>query len=232
MTDHKPIRPKHVGFIMDGNRRWAKAQGKPTTEGHLAGQKTLHDIIYHAFEQGVEYASVYAFSTENWSRSNQEVKYLMAQVSKALLKYADELIENGIRVVILGEREKLPAKVASSIDEIERRTRDCGRATFAVCLNYGGHQEIVDATKKIIAGGFSAQDITPKLFADQLYYPEVPPLDLIIRTSGEQRLSNFMLWRAAYSEFIFRPEHWPAFTVDSLDECLLEYSKRQRRFGG
>lgn len=232
MHESDLIVPNHAGFIMDGNRRWARKRGLDAFEGHLAGQKTLRDVVYRSVDAGVKYVSAYAFSTENWSRTEKEVGYLMGQVAKALKKYADELIENDIRVLVLGSRDRLPKKVIESIEIIENKTAHGSRATFAVCLNYGGHVEIVDAVKSIVHQGVKPDDITADLIAQNLYVPDVPPIDLIIRTSGEQRLSNFMLWRAAYSEFIFRDEMWPDFTVDALDECLLEYSKRQRRFGG
>jgi undecaprenyl diphosphate synthase len=226
------IVPVHLGLILDGNRRWARERGLPQLEGHAEGERVLHDIVYHAVERGVKYVSAYAFSTENWSRSKKEVDYLMAQITKALARYADELIENGIRTVILGSRERLPKKAIKSIEDIERRTAHGQRATFAVCLNYGGQLEVAYAVRTIIEKGISPDEITPECIAEHLYHPDIPPIDLVIRTSGEQRLSNFMLWRAAYSELIFRNEYWPDFSVDSLDECLVEYSKRQRRFGG
>lgn len=224
--------PVHLGFIMDGNRRWAKQNGKPTLEGHFAGQKVLRDAVYHAVEKGVSYVSAYAFSNENWTRPEEEVNYLMKQVVKAFATYSSELVERGIRTVILGNRERLPRSVLKSIEEIERKTAGGTRATFAVCFNYGGQVEITDAVKAIIGQGTIPSEVTPELITKNLYHPELPPLDLIVRTSGEERLSGFMLWRAAYSEFIFRKEYWPDFTVDALDECLLEYSERQRRFGG
>jgi len=217
---------------MDGNRRWAKARGLPTLEGHAAGQLVLHDVTKYAVEHGVKYISAYAFSTENWNRSKAEVTYLMKQVSKALHQYIQEFLDNDIRIVIVGSREGLPKSTVKSIDDAENMTAHCKRATAAICFNYGGHQEIVDATKRIIQKGISATELTSELFAAELYQSDLPPVDLIIRTSGEKRLSNFMLWRAAYSELIFRDEPWPDFTIESLDECLLEYSQRQRRFGG
>lgn len=224
--------PVHVGFIMDGNRRWARERGLPVVQGHVKGQDVLHDIVFGAAKRGVRYISAYAFSTENWTRGEAEVGHLMQQFAKALLVYLDELIENGVRLVIVGSRDRLSKSLVRSIEEAERRTAGGERCTLAACINYGGYDEITDAVKGIVAAQYDADDITPDLIASHLYYPELPPLDLIIRTSGEQRLSNFMLWRAAYSEFIFRDEYWPDFTVDALDECLIEYSKRKRRFGG
>lgn len=224
--------PVHIGFILDGNRRWAHERGLQPIEGHAEGEKVLHDIVYHAVERGVKYISAYAFSTENWSRSKTEVNYLMAQITEAISTYADELIENGIRTVVLGSRDRLPKNAVKSVEDIERRTAHGERATFAVCLNYGGQLEIVHAVQTIIAEGIAAEDVTTECIAEHLYHADVPPMDLVIRTSGEKRLSNFMLWRAAYSELIFRDEYWPDFTVDALDECLVEFSKRKRRFGG
>lgn len=226
------IVPQHVGFIMDGNRRWAKARGLATLEGHAAGQLVLHDVTKYAIEQGVKYVSAYAFSTENWTRTKAEVHYLMTQVSKALRHYIQEFIDNDIRIIIVGNREGLSKTVVRSIEAAETRTAHCQRATAAICFNYGGHQEIIDAAKKIIEKGVTAEALTVDHFNAELYQPDLPPIDLVVRTSGEKRLSNFMLWRAAYSELIFRDEPWPDFTVDSLKECLLEYSQRQRRFGG
>ena len=224
--------PQHIGFIMDGNRRWAKARGLPTLEGHAAGQLVLHDVTKYAVENGVKYISAYAFSTENWNRSKAEVHYLMAQVSRALEQYMQEFLDNDIRILIIGSRDGLPKSTIKSIELAEAKTAECKRATAAICFNYGGHQEILDATKSLMQKGISADDLTIEQFTAELYHPELPPIDLIVRTSGEQRLSNFMLWRAAYSELIFRDESWPDFTVESLNECLLEYSQRQRRFGG
>lgn len=224
--------PTHLGLILDGNRRWAVKRGLQPIEGHAEGERVLHDIVYHAVERGVKYVSAYAFSTENWSRSKGEVNYLMTQITKAISHYADELIENGIRTVILGSRDRLPKAAVKSIEDIEKRTAHGHRATFAICLNYGGQLEIAHAVQTIVEEGIRAEEVTPELIAKYLYHSDLPPVDLIIRTSGEQRLSNFMLWRAAYSELIFREEYWPDFTIDSLDECLLEYKKRQRRFGG
>lgn len=231
MQDELAI-PNHLGLILDGNRRWASKRGLPQLKGHAAGQEVLHDIVYHAVERGVKYVSAYVFSTENWSRSKREVDYLMAQFVSAIAQYTDEFMENNIRTIILGSREHLAQKVVRSIEDIEQRTAHGNRATLAICLNYGGQLEIAHAVRAIIKEGIAPEEVTPECIAKHLYHPDLPPLDLIIRTSGEQRISNFMLWRAAYSELIFRDEYWPDFTVDLLDECLVEYSKRQRRFGG
>ncbi len=224
--------PLHVGFIMDGNRRWAREHNLPVVQGHIKGQDVLHDTVFHAAQRGVRYVSAYAFSTENWTRGETEVNHLMQQFAKALLMYLDELVENGVRLIIVGSRDKLSKSLVRSIEEAEDRTAGGTRCTLAACINYGGYSEIVDAMKMIVAEGYAAESITPELIAQHLYHPELPPIDLIIRTGGEKRLSNFMLWRASYSELMFRDEYWPDFTVDALDECLVEYSKRKRRFGG
>ena len=226
------IIPNHVGFIMDGNRRWAKARGLPALKGHIAGQEALHEVIKHAVKSGIKFVSVYAFSTENWKRDDKEVGYLMKLVSKTLIRYIDEFVDNDIKIAIVGTYDGLSNEVLKAIQEAEHRTAHCKSATVAVCFNYGGHREIVDAVHALNEAGEDLSQISEERFAKYLYHPEIPPVDLVIRTSGEWRLSNFMLWRSAYSEFIFRDEMWPDFTVDSLDECLVEYSKRQRRFGG
>jgi len=223
--------PHHIGIIMDGNRRWAKARGLPTLRGHAKGQQTLRTIAHRTFESGVRYLSVYAFSTENWQRSQDEVGYLMRHVSLALRKYLQEFIDGGVKVVFLGSRNGLEAAVIKAIDNAEAKTAHNDKATLAVCLNYGGQQEIVDATKALIGQGMAADIITPEVFAKYLYKPEVPPIDLLIRTSGDQRLSNFMLWRAAYSELMFTDTYWPDFSAKELDTMLSAYAERQRRFG-
>lgn len=224
--------PKHVGIIMDGNRRWAQSRGLPTLKGHAKGQEVLREVAKHGFERGVDYITVYAFSTENWRRAEEEVGYLMSQLQRALKKYAREFIENGIKIVFLGVRDGLPAKVLAAIETAEEQTAHGAKGTLGICFNYGGQQEIADAMKRIMAGGIKSEDITPELINAYLYGPELPPIDLVIRTSGEQRLSNFMLWRAAYSELYFTEKYWPDFTGADLDEAIEEYNNRGRRFGG
>lgn len=223
--------PNHIGIIMDGNRRWAKEQGLPTMKGHLQGQQTLRTIAQHAFKNGVKYLTVYAFSTENWRRTEEEVGYLMNQVARSLKKYLHEFVEAGIKIEFLGVRDDLPKTVLHAIEQAEAATSVNSQATLGICFNYGGQQEIVDATKAIIAEGLKPNDITADVFAQYLYAPDIPPIDLLIRTGGEQRLSNFMLWRLEYSELVFTPTYWPDFDGSELDEILAKYSERQRRFG-
>ena len=224
--------PRHIGYILDGNRRWAKAHGLPVYEGHLAGYSALQEVIEATFEAGVRYVSVYAFSTENWKRSEDEVQKLMGLILSHLKADVPIFIDNGIRIKILGSREGVSDKVLSAITEAEERTAAGTKGTLAVCFNYGGQQEIVDACRAIIEDGAKAADVTAELLARSLYAPEVPPIDIVVRTSGEQRLSNFMLWRVAYSELFFLEKHWPDMTKEDVASILKEYSQRNRRFGG
>jgi undecaprenyl diphosphate synthase len=223
--------PKHVAIIMDGNRRWAKAHNVPTLRGHMKGQQTLHRLTRYAFEHGVEYLSVYAFSTENWRRTEKEVGYLMRQVAQALAKYTDEFVGQGVKIVFLGVRSDLDPKVLRAIELAEAATAANTKATLAVCFNYGGQQEIVDAAKALIDDNLATSDITPETFAQKLYQPDVPAIDLLIRTGGEQRLSNFMLWRAAYAELAFTDTLWPDFSDEEFAQLIAEYAARARRFG-
>jgi undecaprenyl diphosphate synthase len=220
--------PTHVGIILDGNRRWAKQQGLPTLEGHRRGAEVLKDIAKHAFARGIKHISAYIFSTENWRRTEEEVGYLMDLAVKTFGRYLDEFSENGVKVIILGRRDGLRAKVLESIKRTEEATKNNSNGTLALCFNYSGRDEILDATQKLIEAN---QPIDEEALEKALYYPELPELDLIIRTSGEQRLSGFMLWRAAYSEFYFTPVMWPAFTVNDFNKALSDYAKRKRRFG-
>ncbi len=220
--------PQHVGLILDGNRRWAKQQGLPTLEGHRRGSTVFKDIAFHAFERGVQNVSAYVFSQENWERTEEEVGYLMQLVLKAVEQYLDEFQERGIRLVILGRRDGLRSKVISAIKRAEEKTKDNTNGTLALCFNYGGQQEIVDAAQAVIENG---QELTTQSLSSALYQPQVPNLDLVIRTSGEQRLSGFMLWRAAYAELYFSDKMWPAFTAADFDQALQAYADRERRFG-
>jgi len=226
------ITPRHVGYIVDGNRRWAKAHGLPTYEGHLAGYNAIQDVASATFDAGVEYVSAYIFSTENWKRSEQEVSKLMSLVLKLLTSDVHLFDENNIKLKILGSRDNVSEKILKAIDDAETRTANNTRGTLALCFNYGGQLEIADALKAMLKSGIDASDISPELISDHLYSPEIPPLDLVVRTSGEQRISNFMLWRAAYSEFLFLEKMWPDMTKDDVTAILEEYSRRDRRIGG
>lgn len=223
--------PNHVGLILDGNRRWAKERGLSANEGHRQGSEAFKEVIRAGFKSGVKVISAYVFSTENWKRTQEEVKFLMSLVLRFVDRDLDRLHEEGVRVVIIGSRFGLSKKVVAAIDKAEEKTRNNKKGVLALCLNYGGHQEIVDAVKSILEARIKQGDVTEETIAQHLYHPEIPPLDLIIRTSGEQRLSNFMLWRSDYAELYFTEKLWPDFTGDDLDTALQEYATRRRRLG-
>lgn len=223
--------PVHLGLILDGNRRWARCAGIPQLEGHRQGFQNLHRIAGHAITRGVKFISAYVFSTENWSRSPKEVNYLMRLLVHVATKEIDKYNRSGIKVVFVGSRERLSREVLDAIEFAESKTAGNRKGVLALCLNYGGHLELADAMKAMLLSGVKPQEITPELVQRYLYHGEIPPLDMIIRTSGEQRLSNFMLWRAAYAELRFVDKHWPAFGTGDLDDALADYASRQRRFG-
>lgn len=224
--------PRHLGFIVDGNRRWAKKHGLPTYEGHLAGYAALKEVVLEAANSGVKYISLYTFSTENWGRAKEEVSNIMALMMRLFKTDIHLLLENDLRLVVLGTRDKLPKRMSDAIDNVEERTAHCTTSTIAVCFNYGGQQEIVEATKKLIEQKVSPDDITIEMMSKAMYQPEVPEVDMIVRTSGEKRLSNFMLWRSPYSELLFLDKYWPDMKKDDVTAILEEYSNRHRRFGG
>ncbi|OYX44196.1 di-trans,poly-cis-decaprenylcistransferase [Candidatus Saccharibacteria bacterium 32-49-12] len=226
------VAPRHIGYIIDGNRRWAKSHGLPTYEGHLAGYNAIKDVALATLEAGVKYMSAYVFSTENWKRSEDEVNRLMSLIMKLFSSDIHFFTDNDVKLVVLGTREGLDDKIVAAIEEAEALTADGSSGTFALCFNYGGHLEIAEACKKIVQSGIRPEDITPDVVAENLYSPELPPCDLIVRTSGEQRLSNFMLWRAAYSELIFLKKNWPEMTKEDVSDIIKEYQQRHRRFGG
>lgn len=224
--------PQHVGFIIDGNRRWAKQHGLPAYEGHLAGYNAVKEVALEVLASGVKYMSTYLFSTENWKRSEEEVSRLMGLMLRVVQMDLPMFLENNVRLRVIGTREGLSDKMIKAIDHAEEKTAHLTGGTFLVCWNYGGQLEIAEACKKIVQSGVSAEEVTPELIAQNIYAPEVPPMDLVVRTSGEQRLSNFMLWRAAYSELLFLEKNWPDMTKDDVSAILKEYARRQRRFGG
>jgi undecaprenyl diphosphate synthase len=230
MTDSNTI-PVHVGLVLDGNRRWANQNGLPAVKGHRHGMDVLKDISFHAFERGVQYLSAYIFSTENWQRTEDEVNYLMDLTVKAVEKYLDEFHERGVRVVILGRRKGVRQKVLDAMSRAEEKTKDNTQGTLALCFNYGGREELVDAVKHIVAEGLAPNQVTTDVLAGSLYCPEIPDMDLLIRTSGEQRTSGFMLYRAAYAELSFSAKYWPDFTAADFDKALQDYIERERRFG-
>jgi undecaprenyl diphosphate synthase len=198
----------------------------------LAGFNALKEVALTVLEAGVPYMSAYVFSTENWKRSQDEVSKLMGLVSRVLKADLPLFQEHNVRLRVLGSRDGVDAKILQEIDDAEAETARNTGGTFAICFNYGGRLEIVDAVKKIVQSGAASSEITAELIEQNLYVPEIPSVDMVIRTSGEQRLSNFMLWRSAYSEFLFLDKHWPDMKKDDVADILKEYAKRQRRFGG
>lgn len=226
-----PAIPRHVGYIVDGNRRWAKEHGLPAYEGHLAGYNALKEVALATLAAGAEYMSAYVFSTENWQRSNEEVKKLMGLTLRVLKSDIPIFNKNNVRMKVIGSVEGVDPKILKSIEDAEAATASNTGGTFLLCFNYGGQREIAEAVKRIIATGVSADEINEEVIAQNLYAPEIPPIDMIVRTSGEQRLSNFMLWRAAYSELFFLEKNWPDMTKDDVASIMSEYAKRQRRFG-
>ncbi len=227
--------PNHVGIIMDGNGRWAQERGMVRTMGHKNAIKTLKALCLHMADVGVKYASLYAFSTENFKREKSEVDYLMDLFISSFQKEFRFLIEKNVRVVFSGRREPLPVKVLEAMDKIMEDTKNNTDLVLNICLNYGSHAEIVDTTRKICEmykdGKISLEDITED-FLQKNMYQNLPPLDFVIRTSGELRLSNFMMYQASYAEFYFPKVYFPDFTVEEFDKAILEFNKRNRRFGG
>lgn len=223
--------PKHVSIIMDGNGRWATRRGLKRSEGHLAGSKTLEKLAIHAIDKGVEVLSVYAFSTDNFKRSQEEVDYLMNLFIKMFSVKFATLKKNGIKVVFSGRRENLRDDVLKAMDKIVDETKDNSKGILNVCLNYGGQEEIVDAVKKIVSEGIDPDTIDKKTMYKYLYN-DLPPIDLLIRTSGECRVSNYMIYQMAYSEFYFTDVLFPDFDGDELDKAIDSYNGRDIRLGG
>lgn len=220
--------PDHVGIIIDGNRRWAKTKGLAKVAGHKAGFDLLKDVARYALlKKNIEYLTAYVFSTENWNREPEEINYLMKLALKVFKSDLQQLHKDNIKVQVLGSKDKLSAELKAAIDHAEQLTSSNSAGVFSLCFNYGGKQEIVDAVNKIKTRPITAEEIT-----SNLYHSQLPDVDLLIRTSGEQRISNFMLWRLAYAEMLFVDKNWPDFSNQDFDDCLIEYSQRERRHGG
>lgn len=222
---------KHLALILDGNRRWAKQQGLPVVEGHRRGAEVFKDIALEIFDRGVEVVSAYVFSTENWRRTKEEVNYLMNLVIKATEKYLDDFKKKNIKIIIIGSRENLPKNVSNAINKVESATASNNGGTLALCFNYGGKEEIITATQNIIQNEDRSVIVDEALFESYLYSTKLPPIDLLIRTSGERRLSGFMLWKAAYAELYFTETLWPDITMKDIDAAIDDYCGRNRRFG-
>lgn len=235
MDETAKIVPTHLGFIVDGNRRWAKEHGLPSSEGHRRGYEVLKKIAYVCKDRGIEYMSAYIFSTENWGRSADEVGYLMKLFLFAFRHDMRKFIDDGFRIVFLGRRDRVSQEILDIMDEAETESAGNSDATLAIHFNYGGHAEIIDAARHLAAdvqsGRANLAEMTDDKFRRYLYHPEVPDVDMMVRTSGEQRVSGFSLWRIAYSELMFLDKKWPDMSEDDIDNILNEYASRQRRFG-
>ena len=235
MNLEKENLPKHIAIIMDGNRRWAKAKGKPAGFGHKEGAKVLEKIVRYANKIGIEHITVYAFSTENWKRAKEEVSTLMALFQSYLDDYSKRADSENIKVKIIGNRKGLSAKMISSIEKCMERTKNNTGIVFNIALNYGGREELLNVTHQIAEdvkkGILQPEEITEKDIEKYLYTKGQPDPDLLIRTSGEKRLSNFLPWHLSYSEFLFIDKNWPDFTEEDLNYAIEEYQKRTRKFG-
>jgi undecaprenyl diphosphate synthase len=225
--------PAHVACVMDGNGRWAARRGLPRTEGHTAGEAALIDAVEGALDLGIPWMTMYAFSTENWRRPAEEVRFLMGFNESLLVRRRDELHEKGVRIRFAGRRDwRVPKRVLRRMDESSELTAGNRRCTLTLAFNYGGRAEIVDAVRQLVSDGVSPDKIDEKAIRSRLYYPDQPDPDLVIRTSGEHRTSNFLLWQLAYSELMFLDVLWPDFRRGHLFEAVADFQQRQRRFGG
>jgi undecaprenyl diphosphate synthase len=225
--------PSHVACVMDGNGRWATARGLKRTEGHAAGEQALFDTVEGALDLGLRWLTVYAFSTENWRRPADEVRFLMGFNERLLLTRRDELNDKQVRVRFLGRRDwRVPRRVLRHIEETEELTRRNKGMTLSFAFNYGGRAEIVDAVQALVRDGVPADRLTEKAIRSRLYAPDMPDPELVVRTSGEHRISNFLLWELAYSELVFTEVLWPDFRREHLFDAIREYQRRERRFGG
>ena len=219
---------QHLGIIADGNRRWAREKGLPTIEGHKKGLETIEKLVKAAAEAKIKYVTFYVFSTENWGRAESEVNYIMKLAESKVTQMAKKMAENNIKMLILGSRGKVNPTLSSLGRKAEELTENCTGTTVCFCFNYGGEQEIADAANIAIQ---EEGEITPETIRKHLYHPEVPNLDMVVRTSGEERISGFMLWRAAYAELMFMKKYFPDMEGEDIEEILKEYEKRNRRFG-
>ena len=233
MAERIPLFPNHVAIIMDGNGRWATKRGMSRLDGHIAGFNTIHDIVRYLGEiDQIKYATFYAFSTENWGRPEAEVKGIFNILNESISSEAEELHQNNVRIRWLGRAEGLAPKLINNINDAVTLTANNSGMTLALALNYGGRQEITDAMRHIVSKNVSLEHINEQLIANHLYTADMPDVDLLIRTAGELRISNFLLWQAAYAEFYFTPVLWPDFNRAEMNKALKAYRERKRRFGG
>ncbi len=221
---------KHIGIIMDGNGRWASKRGLPRTVGHLSGLKSLRKVLLGSIKYNIPYLTLYCFSTENWKRPSDEVNYLMGLFADKIYGELKFFNENGVKVLCIGRLEALDEKIQNSIKLVETETQNNTKLTLQLAINYGGQDEICEAVNKAVADGVT--EFTPSLLRSYFQHPEVPPVDLIARSAGEVRISNFLLFDSAYAEFIFREELWPDWDEKMVEKLILEYDNRDRRFGG
>lgn len=225
--------PKHVALVMDGNGRWAERRGLPRTDGHAAGEEALFDTLWGAMHAGVRWMTVYAFSTENWKRPAEEVRYLMGFNERLLMNHRDELHSEGVKIQFIGRRDwRVPKRVLRHIEDTEEMTAKNKRMTLSMAFNYGGRAELVDAVNALVAEGVAPGKVTEKAIRKHLYDPKMPDPELMVRTSGEYRISNYLLWQIAYSELVFTDVLWPDFRRENLYDAIGEYQQRDRRFGG
>ena len=228
--------PKHVAIIMDGNGRWAEKRGLSRIEGHKRGVERVDEIVEEASRIGIKYLTLFAFSTENWKRPEYEVSFLMDLLKLYLETKKEKMLKNNIRFNVMGRIDGLPADVREKIEEVLEATKECDGLVLTLALNYGGRAEIVDAVRKLIKrlsdNGLKPEEVDEEIFSRFLYCPWLPEPDLLIRTSGEQRISNFMLWQLAYTELYFTPVLWPDFTKEEFLKAIEDYKRRERRFGG
>ena len=228
--------PRHAAIIMDGNGRWAAARGLPRSAGHKAGIDALRAAVRAAADFGIEYLTIYSFSTENWSRPKTEVMFLLELLRRFIRQDVAELHASGVRIHVIGDREGLDRSIVTMLEDAEKLTRDNTKLNLVVAFNYGSRQEITRAARAmaadVAAGKIALADVTPEALDGHLDTAGMPPPDLLIRTGGEQRISNFLLWQCAYAEFVFVPEFWPDFTADIFARAIAEYASRERRFGG
>ncbi|MGA2210037.1 MAG: polyprenyl diphosphate synthase [Acidimicrobiales bacterium] len=225
--------PNHISCVMDGNGRWARARGLPRTAGHAAGEEAMFDTVDGALEVGVRWLSMFAFSTENWRRPPDEVRYLMNFNEGILTRHRDDLNQKGVRIRFAGRRDwRVPKRLLRHMDESVALTEHNRKMTLTICFNYGGRAEIVDAVKSIVADGVRPDKVDEKAIRSRLYWPDMPDPDLVVRTSGEYRMSNYLLWQLAYSELVFTDVLWPDFRRENLFDAIREYQHRERRYGG
>jgi undecaprenyl diphosphate synthase len=234
LADKAPLKniPRHVGIIMDGNGRWAQKRGLPRVAGHRAGTQNIRPLLESAVEFGIEYLTIWAFSTENWLRPREEVRSLMSLVGESLDRWLPELHEKGVCLRHIGKLERLPPRLRGRIERAIELTRENRRITLNVAFDYGGRDEIVRAVQEVIRDGIPADEVTEELISSHLDTAGLPEPDLIIRTGGDFRTSNFMIWEAAYAEYYVTPTLWPDFDKERLYQALLDYGRRERRFGG